>query len=102
MNVADDFQPAQRDAEQLIADAFGMPPDAGDAITLLLMAAASLRPFDVLKQTEASIEWLSPGAVDAVERAAAALQDAYDELEAVVHDIGIPETPVIGEDPRRR
>jgi hypothetical protein len=61
-------------------------------------AAARARRGEPLQRSAAdaeTLEWMTPGVIDAIERAAAALAEARDELESILDDMGTiePGTP---------
>lgn len=91
----------------VVRQMFGIPQTPEAAIRLVLMAKAAVTPLlEVTREQDSSnVEWLLPNTVDAVERAAAALQEAVDELESVVDDVGVIEagTPMdlVDEGPQR-
>lgn len=75
----------------MVRDAFGAPQTPEAAIRLALMAKAALTPLLEVARDETTVEWLLPNSIDAVERAAAALQEALDELESVIDGVGATE-----------
>jgi hypothetical protein len=71
------------------------PRTPEEAMPLLLLQLAAMTPLRRTAGAADTTEWMTPGVVDAIDRAAAALQEARDELESILDDVGTiePGTP---------
>jgi hypothetical protein len=89
----------------LVHASYGIPRTPEQAMPIALLALAATDPLTKAAQEEATVEWMTPAAVDALGRAAAALEELRDELESVLDDVGViepgtPMEPVTGGPPR--
>jgi hypothetical protein len=71
------------------------PRTPEEAMPLLLLELAAVIPLQRSAADAETLEWMTPGVIDAIERAAAALAEARDELESILDDMGTiePGTP---------
>lgn len=80
---------------EVLRQTFPAPATPEAASRFLLMAHVALGPLLELAADPQTVDWYLPNTIDAVQRAAAAVKEALDELESVIDDVGTiqPGTP---------